>query len=82
MRYIFVGTVVFFIFSVAIVYFSCFLIEKKRNKNVYSVIYQTPSQKIIDAVGGDNNSLPLNEFVDFIEECANYTYSVAGDFNE
>jgi hypothetical protein len=43
----------------------------------------SPSVAIVDSVGGENNALPLKEFLNFVFECSKQSpYSVKGDINE
>lgn len=64
-----------------------FYIKSKRLHNSITVETKngrvSPSVAIVDSVGGENNALPLKDFLDFVSECSLQSqYSVKGDINE
>lgn len=62
-------------------------VKSKRIRNNITVETNNgrvpPSVAIVDSVGGENNALPLKEFLDFVSVCSLQSpYSIEGDFNE
>ncbi len=79
-------SVVYLVLIFSFVYILSFA-KSKRLRN--DIVVETkngrvsPSVAIVDSVGGENNALPLKEFLNFVSECSKQSpYSVKGDINE
>lgn len=86
MNIIIIVSFVYLILIFSFVYIFSYIKSKRLHNNIRVETRNgrvSPSVAIVDSVGGENNALPLKEFLDFVSECSLQSqYSVKGDINE
>lgn len=86
MNIIIIVSLVYLVLIFSFVYILSFIRSKQLHNNITVETrngYVSPSVAIVDSVGGENNALPLKNFLDFVSECSLQSqYSAKGDYNE
>ncbi len=83
MNTIIIIALIYLVLLFSLVYIFSFVKSKQTRRNVAigkKYVRLSPSEAIVDSVGGENNASPLGDFLSFVSECRKQSpYFVKGD---